>query len=71
MGKGDSYRPVDRKKYDENFDRIFRGDKQNDQAPVQQTPVREAQPVFAASSSEARNEAALRGQGSGGSSTPS
>ena len=22
-GKGDSYRPVDRKKYDENYDRIF------------------------------------------------
>jgi hypothetical protein len=22
-GKGDSYRPVDKKKYDENYDRIF------------------------------------------------
>lgn len=23
-GKGDKYRPVDRKKWDENYDRIFR-----------------------------------------------
>jgi hypothetical protein len=26
MGKGDTYRPVDRKKYEENYDRIFRKD---------------------------------------------
>ena len=24
VGKGDNYRPCDKKKYDENFDKIFR-----------------------------------------------
>lgn len=27
-GKGSRYRPVDRKKYNENYDRIFRKDKE-------------------------------------------
>tara|TARA_R100000742_G_C4232312_1_gene53623 strand:+ start:163 stop:336 length:174 start_codon:yes stop_codon:yes gene_type:complete len=29
MGKGDNYRPVDKKKYDEEWDRIF-GDKKKE-----------------------------------------
>jgi hypothetical protein len=29
MGKGDCYRPIDREKYNKNFDRIFRGVKPN------------------------------------------
>lgn len=31
MGKGDTYRPVNKKKYDENYERIFGGSKNGTQ----------------------------------------
>jgi hypothetical protein len=34
MGKGDCFRPVDKKKYDSEFDRIF-GDKKKKKKPTE------------------------------------
>lgn len=34
MSKGSWYRPVNKKKYDENYDRIF-GEKTDEEAPIQ------------------------------------